>query len=83
MPAPTSAPYFARSASSRLLDGLRHYPVAAVCGACQVGKTTLLRHALPGWQMVSLEDPDVREFASADPRGFLAPYRSPLVIDEA
>jgi uncharacterized protein len=83
MPGSTPDAYLLRSAASRLLAGLRHYPVAVVCGARQVGKTTLLRHALPDWRMVSLEDPDVREFATTDPRGFLAQHPSPLVIDEA
>ncbi len=83
MPPSPETPYFARSAQQRLEGALRHYPVAVLCGARQVGKSTLLRHALPGWAMVSLEDPDVREFASADPRGFLARFRAPLIIDEA
>lgn len=83
MAAPPGTPYFARSAQQRLISVLRHYPVAVVCGARQVGKSTLLRHALPGWTMVSLEDPDVREFANGDPRGFLDRYRAPLILDEA
>jgi len=82
MPTPPTAPYFARSAQQRLIGALRHYPVAVVCGARQVGKSTLLRHALPGWRMLSLEDPDTREFANADPRGFLGRYRAPLILDE-
>ncbi|MBI2317507.1 MAG: ATP-binding protein, partial [Betaproteobacteria bacterium] len=52
-------------------------------GPRQSGKTTLLRHALPQWRMVSLEDLDLREFAREDPRGFLARNAPPLVIDEA
>ena len=83
MPLPSGTPFVVRSAQARLAGALRHYPVVVLCGARQVGKTTLLRHALPGWQMVSLEDPDVREFALADPRGFLARHRAPLIIDEA
>ena len=83
MPSSPSAPYFLRSAQERLVAALRHYPVAVVCGARQVGKSTLLRHALPGWTMLSLEDLDVREFARTDPRGFLARYPAPLILDEA
>ncbi|HYN61473.1 MAG TPA: ATP-binding protein [Rubrivivax sp.] len=83
MPRNPGVPYFVRSAQQRLAAALRHYPVAVLCGARQVGKSTLLRHALPDWAMVSLEDPDVREFASADPRGFLSRHPAPLVIDEA
>lgn len=78
-----SPPFFPRSAQQRLAAALRAYPVVAVTGPRQAGKSTLLRHALPGWQMVSLEDPDVREFAERDPRGFLGRHPAPLVIDEA
>ncbi|MCC6473831.1 MAG: ATP-binding protein [Burkholderiales bacterium] len=75
--------YFVRSAEARLAAALRSAPVVALTGPRQSGKTTLLRHTLPGWRMVSLEDLDVREFAREDPRGFLARYTPPLVIDEA
>jgi hypothetical protein len=33
--------------------------------------------------MVSLEDPDLREFAREDPRGFLRQHAAPLIVDEA
>lgn len=79
----TTLPYFRRSAEERLNVALGRYPVVVVCGARQVGKSTLLRHALPGWEMLSLEDPDVREFASTDPRGFLKRHPPPLIVDEA
>jgi len=83
MASASGIPYFMRSAQQRLATALHHYPVVVLCGARQVGKSTLLRHALPGWEMVSLEDPDVREFASADARGFLGRHPAPLIIDEA
>lgn len=77
------ADYFRRSSEALLLSASRSAPVAVVTGPRQAGKSTLLRHALPGWAMVSLEDPDMREFARDDPRGFLKQYPAPLVIDEA
>ena len=75
--------YFSRSAVHLLTQALRHYPVVVVTGARQTGKSTLLRHALAGWTMVSLEDLDVREFAQKDPRLFLQQHGTPLIIDEA
>lgn len=77
------AEYYRRSSEALLHEALRSMPVAVVTGPRQSGKTTLLRHALPKWRMVSLEDPDLREFARDDPRGFLAQHPAPLVIDEA
>lgn len=77
------ASYFDRSAQARLAAALRTSPVVVVTGPRQAGKSTLLRHALPDWRLVSLEDPDVREFAEHDARGFLDRHPAPLVIDEA
>ncbi len=74
---------FPRTQSAALLSALRSYPVVVVTGPRQAGKSTLLRGALPAWRMVSLEDLDLRNFARADPRGFLRQYPAPLVVDEA
>lgn len=59
------------------------YPILAVTGPRQSGKTTLLRQLFPDYVYVSLEDPDAREFASTDTRGFLAHYGQHVIIDEA
>lgn len=75
--------YLRRSAEALLYEALRAAPVAVVTGPRQSGKSTLLRHALPRWRMVSLEDPDFREFAHHDPRGFLRQHAAPLIVDEA
>ena len=45
-------------------------------------KTTLVRHRLPAFAYANLESPDVRAFASEDPRGFLADHGEPLTTDE-
>lgn len=79
----SSPPFFARSTQQRLLSALTGYPVVVVTGPRQSGKSTLIRHTLPGWQYVSLEDLDTRGFAQSDPRGFLSQHSTPLVIDEA
>lgn len=57
-------------------------PVVAVTGPRQSGKTTLCRGMFPGHAYVSLEPLDVRRFAMEDPRGFLAQYSGPVVVDE-
>lgn len=75
--------YFRRSSEALILDALRSAPVVVVTGPRQAGKSTLLRHALADWPVVSLEDPDMREFARDDPRGFLRHFPAPLIIDEA
>jgi predicted AAA+ superfamily ATPase len=47
------------------------YPVLAVTGPRQSGKTTLQKNMLPGYRYVSLENTDNRYFAERDPNGFL------------
>ena len=74
---------YPRSAAHLLPRALQDYPVVVVTGARQAGKSTFLRQALPLWQMLSLEDLDLREFAASDPRAFLQRYPAPLIIDEA
>jgi len=76
---------FSRIAKHRLLRLLRGFPVVVITGPRQSGKTTLAQQAVPGHAYVSLEDPDVRQRAVTDPRGFLAAYQqgAGLVLDEA
>jgi len=63
-------------------DALNKYPIIALTGPRQSGKTTLLKHIFPDFQYVSLENPDNRNFAETDPNGFLARYTSLVIFDE-
>lgn len=58
------------------------YPALAITGPRQAGKTTLARAAFSHKPYVSLENPDTRELATQDPRGFLANYPDGAVLDE-
>lgn len=72
-----------RDFSVALRSYLGSFSAILVLGARQVGKTTLLKKDLTKThQYVLLEDPDIREMAIQDPRGFLNNYKFPLVIDE-
>src|SRR5690606_10035717 len=59
------------------------FPVVAVTGPRQSGKTTLVRQLFADKPYVSLEDPQERAFAGEDPRGFLARFEAGAVFDEA
>ncbi len=59
------------------------FPVVTVTGPRQSGKSTLAKMAFPDYRYVSLEDPDQRDFATNDPRGFLSTYDKEVIIDEA
>lgn len=63
-------------------DRARRYPSITVTGPRQSGKTTLCRRAFPNHPWCNLEDPTQREHAAADPNGFLARYRSGVLLDE-
>ena len=58
------------------------YPFVTITGPRQSGKTTLCRAAFPELPYVNLEAPDVREYARADPRRFLASVGDGAVLDE-
>lgn len=61
----------------------RGFPIVAFVGPRQSGKTTLARGLFGDRAYVSLEDPEDREHALKDPRGFLARFPQGGVIDEA
>lgn len=61
----------------------RKYPILAVTGPRQSGKTTLLKSIFQDYQYVSLENPDNRSFAETDTNGFLQKYDKYVIIDEA
>lgn len=71
-----------RKLAQKLSELAGYYPVVVVTGPRQAGKTTLCRAVFPDKAYVSLESLDVREFATSDPRGFLAEYRGGAIIDE-
>ncbi|MBW1779189.1 MAG: ATP-binding protein, partial [Deltaproteobacteria bacterium] len=72
-----------RGLSSKLRALSRQYPVVTVTGPRQSGKTTLVKAIFPEWTYVSLEEPDIREYALSDPRGFIAAYPQGAILDEA
>ncbi|WP_421620808.1 ATP-binding protein [Alkalilimnicola ehrlichii] len=71
-----------RDAAATLQQLAASFPVVAVTGPRQSGKSTLVRAVFPDRPYVSLEDPDRREFAADDPRGFLAQYPAGAILDE-
>ena len=73
----------ARLMQEQILEAATQYPVVAVTGPRQSGKTTLCREIFHGYTYVNLEKPDVRAFALEDPNGFLAQFTTPVILDEA
>lgn len=72
-----------RDIASKIKQLGAKFPVVTVTGPRQSGKSTLLKHIYPDYRYVSLENPDMRAFASEDPNGFLKTYDNHVIIDEA
>ena len=72
-----------RAAAPRLAELAGYYPIVAITGPRQAGKTTLARAVFADKPYASLEDPDVRALCTSDPRGFLSQFPDGAVLDEA
>lgn len=68
----------------QLQDAAKQFPVVAILGPRQSGKTTLAQLAFPDHAYITLEDLDMRSLANSDPRGFLNDYPtvSGIILDE-
>jgi predicted AAA+ superfamily ATPase len=71
-----------RVLEARLRELAGKFPIVTVTGPRQSGKTTLCRAIFAGKPYVSLEAPDIQEYARRDPRGFLAERTEGAVLDE-
>ncbi len=71
-----------RQITAAITSLLPKYPILAITGPRQSGKTTLLKEAFPTYRYVSLENPDNRAYATDDPVGFLKTYDGQVIFDE-
>ena len=58
------------------------FRAVAVTGPRQSGKTTLVRKVFKKKPYANLENPDIRQYAREDPRGFLSNYPDGAILDE-
>lgn len=72
----------ARTLTAKIIALAQKFQVITLTGPRQSGKTTLVRAAFPAMPYASLEEPDMRQIALTDPRGFLANYPAGAVLDE-
>ena len=68
--------------AQKIADLLAMFPVVAVVGARQCGKSTLVRNLRPDWRYYDLESPDDYRLISNDPVAFFATHDGNLVLDE-
>lgn len=67
---------------SKVQQLLEKFPIVAITGPRQSGKTTFSKQLKQEYSHVNLEDLTNREFAKNDPRGFLDTYKNGVIIDE-
>ncbi len=71
-----------RKISQEILLLKKEFPIVTILGPRQSGKTTLAKSIFKNYKYVSLEDPDIRELITEDPRGFLNEFKENVIIDE-
>ena len=71
-----------RIAIKKIKDLAKKFKAVAITGARQSGKTTIVKIIFKDKPYVSLENPDTRNFAMNDPRGFLETYSKGAILDE-
>ncbi len=71
-----------REIESKLLEMVKKFPILAITGPRQSGKTTLCKKLFPTYKYVTMENPDSKEFAISDPNGFLEEYAEYVILDE-
>ena len=71
-----------RTLSDKVLSLSQKFPVISITGPRQSGKTTFTRMVFKEYDYASLEEPDEREFAQTDPRGFLRRFPKGVIFDE-
>jgi uncharacterized protein len=62
---------------------LNMFPVVAVIGPRQCGKSTLVQNLRPDWKYYDLERPDDYQLITSDPLGFFSRRRDKTILDEA
>lgn len=72
-----------RYLESKLEKLLALFPVVAVIGPRQCGKSTLVKKIRPDWQYYDLENPQDYQLIAADPVAFFSLHTSHVIIDEA
>lgn len=71
-----------RDAAPTLARLAQGFPLVAITGPRQAGKTTLAKAIFSEKPYVSLENPDELEFALNDPKRFLARFPKGAILDE-
>lgn len=75
---------FTRTKTFDILEGAQEFPIVALLGARQSGKTVLAQQIFDTYSYVSLEDIELRSAATHNPRTFVKAHKAQqgLIIDD-
>ncbi len=73
---------YQRDILSQIKQGSKYFPVIAVIGSRQSGKTTLIKNHFPEFAYYNLENPSTLQLAMADPIAMLNNSTKGIFIDE-
>lgn len=71
-----------REIASVVKEAIEYFPTITITGPRQSGKTTLIRHLFKDFSYYSLENLDIRNFATHDPIAFLNQNEGGIILDE-
>lgn len=71
-----------RKLGIKIKESASKMPIIAITGPRQSGKSTLIQTLFPDHRYLNLEDPELRQFALTDPKGFLQSQQGNLILDE-
>lgn len=72
-----------RFLEDKIAQLLTMFPIVAVIGARQCGKSTLVRNLCSNWNYYDLENPNDYQLISSDPVSFFSVNKENVIIDEA
>jgi hypothetical protein len=71
-----------RSITSKINNLSTQFPVLAITGPRQAGKTTLLKEMFPDYDYFNLENPEILSTIENDPATFIRENQNKVIIDE-
>jgi len=72
-----------RTVQGKVVKLLEMFPVVAIVGSRQCGKSTFVKNLRPDWKYYDLESPDDYQLISSDPVAFFTINHGHVIIDEA
>ena len=74
-----------REMAARIKQGAKQVPVIAIIGPRQSGKSTLAKAIFKDHTYLDMQDAELFDFATKDPKGFLNTYKNKhgIIVDEA